>query len=210
MLVLFGVLSIFARFLSDRFDARSPVLKVTLLSLYLLLSPLWYLSSSLTAISASLAIKGFYSINYFIKFLTENLTNFSINKSQAYSHNLNSNSNKEFENFPKVTSVLSSILYLPSCIVRRWISQHNSDFKRFASNLILCITINHSVSGEDNGIGSFRSMRVNRKYGSVEEGFLMRHYVDIESTALVERLLNEVMQTTEAFQKLKNENTVIA
>ena len=53
-------------------------------------------------------------------------------------------------------------------------------------------------------------MRVNRKYVSVEEGFLMRHYVDIESTALVERLLNEVMQTTEAFQKLKNENTVIA
>ena len=34
--------------------------------------------------------------------------------------------------------------------------------------------------------------------------------VDIESTALVERLLNEVMQTTEAFQKLKNDNTVIA
>ena len=38
----------------------------------------------------------------------------------------------------------------------------------------------------------------------------MRHYIDIESTALVERLLNEVMQTTEAFQQLKNENTVIA
>ena len=38
----------------------------------------------------------------------------------------------------------------------------------------------------------------------------MRHYVDIESTALVERLLNEVMQTTEAFQQLKNDNTVIA
>ena len=34
--------------------------------------------------------------------------------------------------------------------------------------------------------------------------------VDIESTALVERLLNEVMQTTEAFQKLKNENAVLA
>ena len=33
---------------------------------------------------------------------------------------------------------------------------------------------------------------------------------DIESTALVERLLNEVMQTTEAFQKLKNENAVLA
>ena len=34
--------------------------------------------------------------------------------------------------------------------------------------------------------------------------------VDIESSALVERLLNEVLQTTEAFQKLKNENAVIA
>ena len=38
----------------------------------------------------------------------------------------------------------------------------------------------------------------------------MRQSVDIESTALVERLLNEVMQTTEAFQKLKNENAVVA
>ena len=34
--------------------------------------------------------------------------------------------------------------------------------------------------------------------------------LDIESSALVERLLNEVLQTTEAFQKLKNENAVIA
>ena len=34
--------------------------------------------------------------------------------------------------------------------------------------------------------------------------------LDIESAALVERLLNEVLQTTEAFQKLKNENAVIA
>jgi len=33
---------------------------------------------------------------------------------------------------------------------------------------------------------------------------------DIESSALVERLLNEVLQTTEAFQKLRNENAVIA
>lgn len=32
----------------------------------------------------------------------------------------------------------------------------------------------------------------------------------MESAALVERLLNEVLQTTEAFQKLKNENAVIA
>ena len=34
--------------------------------------------------------------------------------------------------------------------------------------------------------------------------------IDAESAALVERLLNEVLQTTEAFQKLKNENAVIA
>jgi len=34
--------------------------------------------------------------------------------------------------------------------------------------------------------------------------------LDAESAALVERLLNEVLQTTEAFQKLKNENAVIA
>jgi hypothetical protein len=32
----------------------------------------------------------------------------------------------------------------------------------------------------------------------------------VESTALVERLLNELMKTTEAFQMLKNENTVLA
>jgi len=35
-------------------------------------------------------------------------------------------------------------------------------------------------------------------------------FIDIESAALVERLLNEVLQTTEAFQKLKNTNAVIA
>lgn len=35
-------------------------------------------------------------------------------------------------------------------------------------------------------------------------------FADVESSALVERLLNEVLQTTEAFQKLKNENAVIA
>lgn len=34
--------------------------------------------------------------------------------------------------------------------------------------------------------------------------------VDIESTALVERLLNEVIKSTEAFQQLKNESAVIA
>ena len=40
--------------------------------------------------------------------------------------------------------------------------------------------------------------------------FNILFWLDIESTALVERLLNEVMQTTEAFQALKNENAVIA
>lgn len=35
-------------------------------------------------------------------------------------------------------------------------------------------------------------------------------FVDVESTALVERLLNELMQTTEAFQKLKNEQAVVS
>ena len=40
--------------------------------------------------------------------------------------------------------------------------------------------------------------------------WLLFALIDIESSALVERLLNEVLQTTEAFQKLKNENAVIA
>ena len=69
-----------------------------------------------------------------------------------------------------------------------------------------CTTTNPSVSVFQRSDVS-DSLQENRNLG--KDGFNAA-YVDIESTALVERLLNEVMQTTEAFQKLKNENAVVS
>lgn len=40
--------------------------------------------------------------------------------------------------------------------------------------------------------------------------FTNRLALDLESSALVERLLNELLKTTEAFQTVKNENAVLA
>ena len=43
---------------------------------------------------------------------------------------------------------------------------------------------------------------------SVRPESLLMDFVDIESTALVERLLNELMKATEAYQIVKNESAV--